>query len=57
MLFRSPIAAGIAAFAGCLLPLDQVFLLGDAMNGLMAIPNVLALFWRARQKEEPLETA
>ena len=52
-----PIAAGIAAFAGCLLPLDQVFLLGDAMNGLMAIPNVLALFWRARQKEEPLETA
>ncbi len=51
-----PIAAGIAAFTGCLLPLDQAFLLGDAMNGLMAIPNVLALFWMARKKGNPLET-
>ena len=40
-----PVAAGAAAALGCVMPLGQVFLLGDAMNGLMAIPNVLALFW------------
>lgn len=45
-----PIAAAAAAFAGCLLPLEKVFLLGDAMNGLMALPNVFALFWLARRE-------
>lgn len=34
-----------AAFFGCLAPLDRVFQIGDAFNGLMAIPNVLALFY------------
>ena len=34
-----------AAFLGCILPLPQVLQLGDAFNGLMAIPNVLALFY------------
>ena len=29
---------------GCLLPLGTVFQLGDACNGLMALPNVAALF-------------
>lgn len=48
-------AAGAAAFLGCLLPLGEVFLLGDAMNGLMAIPNVLALFWAARHSKSPLD--
>lgn len=43
-----PVAAGIAAFFGCLMPLSQVFIIGDAMNGLMALPNVLALFWLMR---------
>ncbi len=40
-------AAAAAAFLGCVLPLTAVFQIGDAMNGLMAIPNVLALFWHA----------
>lgn len=48
-----PVAAAIAAVAGCLLPLEQAFLLGDAMNGLMAIPNVLALFWMAKKERAP----
>lgn len=48
-------AAGAAAILGCLLPLGEVFLLGDAMNGLMAIPNVLALFWTARHSKSPLD--
>ncbi len=39
------LAAGAAAFLGCAAPLEAVFRFGDAMNGLMALPNVLALFW------------
>ncbi len=38
------VVAAVAAGAGCLLPLDAVFRFGDAMNGLMAVPNVTALF-------------
>ncbi len=43
---RTPfaLASAGAAVLGCLLPLELVFQLGDAFNGLMAIPNVLALF-------------
>lgn len=33
------------AFLGCLLQLDLVFQIGDAFNGLMAIPNILALLY------------
>ena len=36
-------AAALAAFCGCLLPLSAVFQISDAMNGLMAIPNCIAL--------------
>lgn len=36
------LAAG-CAFVGCLLPVSEVLQLGDAMNGLLAIPNCLAL--------------
>lgn len=32
---------------GCFLPLTAAFQLGDAFNGLMAIPNLLALFYFA----------
>ena len=35
----------LAAFAGCIIPLDVVFKIGDTFNGLMAIPNLLALFY------------
>ena len=42
-LFAAVYAA--AAFLGCVLPLTAVFQIGDAFNGLMAIPNVLALFY------------
>ena len=41
-------SAGAAVF-GCLLPLEVVFQLGDAFNGLMAIPNVIALFLLGRK--------
>ncbi|WP_099205033.1 alanine/glycine:cation symporter family protein [Scatolibacter rhodanostii] len=32
------------AFLGCVVPLDFAFQLGDSFNGLMAIPNIIALF-------------
>ena len=38
-------AAALAAALGCLLPLGTVFQLGDAFNGLMALPNLAALFY------------
>lgn len=34
-----------AAALGCVLPLKAVLEVGDAFNGLMAVPNVLALFY------------
>lgn len=37
-------ASAGAAVLGCLLPLETVFQWGDAFNGLMALPNVAALF-------------
>ncbi len=37
-------AAGAAAGLGCVLSLTAVFQLGDAMNGLMALPNLIALY-------------
>ena len=43
------LAAAVAAGLGCFLPLGTVFQLGDAMNGLMALPNLLALFCLGRQ--------
>ncbi len=42
-------AAALAAFLGCILPLTAVFQLGDAFNGLMAVPNILALFWHRKE--------
>ena len=44
--------AGACAFLGCVLPLSQIFLLGDAMNGLMALPNLFALFLLSREVRE-----
>lgn len=38
------LASAGAAFLGCVLPLRAVFQIGDAMNGLMALPNLAALF-------------
>lgn len=43
-----PALAAGAALAGCLLPLEHVFQLGDAFNGLMALPNLFALFYFAK---------
>ncbi len=48
------VSAG-AAFLGCLLPLEAVFDLADACNGLMALPNVLALFLLARKALADIE--
>lgn len=39
------LACAGAAFLGCVMPLEAVFQIGDAFNGLMALPNVLALFY------------
>lgn len=38
-----------AAFLGCVVPLDIAFKIGDAFNGLMAIPNILALIYFSRE--------
>lgn len=38
------VLCAFAAVCGCVLPLSAVFQLGDAMNGLMAVPNIIALF-------------
>ena len=43
------LAAAGAAFLGCLLPLESVFRLGDAFNGLIALPNIAALFFLSRR--------
>ncbi len=41
-----------AAFLGCVFPLAAVFQIGDAFNGLMAVPNILALFRLRREVRE-----
>lgn len=46
------LTSAAAAFLGCVLPLTAVFQIGDAFNGLMAIPNVLALFYFSREVAE-----
>lgn len=46
------LASGAAACLGCLLPLGAVFRLGDAMNGLLALPNLAALFLLSREVVE-----
>lgn len=52
-LLYAAVAAG-CAFLGCLLPVSEVLQLGDAMNGLLALPNCIALLWglvvRARRQ-------
>lgn len=50
------LASALAAFLGCLLPLTAVLQLGDAFNGLMAVPNILALFWCAKEVREQVES-
>ena len=35
----------LCAFAGCVVSLDFAFLLGDAFNGFMAFPNLIAVFY------------
>lgn len=48
------LVSAIAAFLGCVLPLTAVFQLGDAFNGMMALPNVLALFLFSGEIREQL---
>ena len=50
-LAYAALAAG-AAFLGCAVPLDAAFLLGDAMNGLMALPNLAGLFLHRKELGE-----
>ena len=47
--------AGVAAALGCLLPLEAVLQLGDAMNGLLALPNLTALFLARREVRRTLQ--
>lgn len=48
------VTAALAAMLGCILPFTAVFELGDAFNGLMALPNIAALFFCAKSlKAEP----
>lgn len=48
------LAAAVAAVLGCFLPVGTVFQLGDAMNGLMALPNVIALFFLEKEVRKEL---
>ncbi len=43
------LVSAAAAFLGCVLPVAAVLQIGDACNGLMAFPNVLALFFLHRE--------
>ena len=49
------LAAAAAAALGCCLPLGEVLRLGDAMNGLMALPNLAALFLLSREVAEVMK--
>lgn len=49
------VGAGVAAALGCLLPLETVLQLGDAMNGLLALPNLTALFLARREVRRTLQ--
>ena len=49
------LVSAFAAFSGCVLPLSAVFQLGDAFNGLMAVPNILALFWCGKEVKAELQ--
>ena len=49
------LAAAGAAVLGSLLPLGAVVALGDAMNGLLALPNLAALFLLSREVAEEME--
>lgn len=49
------LVSAAAAFLGCVLPVDAVLQIGDAFNGLMAVPNLLALFRCRREVREELE--
>lgn len=49
------LASAAAACLGCLLPLGAVFRLGDAMNGLLALPNLAALFLLSREVAEAVK--
>lgn len=49
------ILAAAAAFVGCVAPLGAVLDFGDAMNGLMAVPNLISLFM-CRKAVRPVMT-
>lgn len=38
-----------AAFAGCLIKLDAVWTVSDTLNGLMAVPNIFALWLMSKE--------
>ncbi|MDO4325986.1 MAG: alanine/glycine:cation symporter family protein [bacterium] len=42
-----------AIFFGCVMQLKVVWALSDIFNGMMAAPNLLALFWLRKQVEAP----
>ncbi len=47
--FLFPYLFAIASFVGCVLPLEYVFELSDAFNGLLAIPNIIALIFLSKK--------
>lgn len=53
------VLSAAAAFVGCVAPLGAVLDFGDAMNGLMAVPNLIALFVlrKAVQPESSINSA
>lgn len=43
------------SFFGCIMPLGTAFKVGDAFNGLMAIPNILALLYFSKEVKEQVD--
>ncbi len=44
-----------AAFAGCVVRLESVWSLSDTFNGLMAVPNIFALFMLSKEASDELK--
>lgn len=44
-----------AAFAGCVIRLESVWSLSDTFNGLMAVPNIFALFLLSKEATDELK--
>lgn len=47
----------VAAFVGCIMKLEAVWTISDVFNGLMAIPNLIAVLFLSRQAKSEMDKA